>query len=43
MDRWGEKMQLETARLAVIALTAQQLDLWMTDLAQLEQDLYCTY
>ena len=36
-------MEIETERLRVAALTPEQLELWIYDIAQLEKELNCSY
>lgn len=39
----GEKMELETERLRIVALKPAQLALWVDDLSRLENELQCSY
>lgn len=38
-----DKMQIETERLNIIALTPEQLELWVNDIPELEKELNCSY
>lgn len=36
-------MKIETERLSIIAITPEQLELWINDIPQLEKELACSY